>query len=461
MTRRIVPLLMFVGMLCCSCAWAQTDTGTTTDTTAPVQPGPKPAYTYPDTTPSLDFLNGSIENSSVTLGLHGGFAVDSNGYPNTNGSQTRWLTNVGASIKLQQYLPKFSWNLGYTGGLQIYNQLSGPSNSSTNRYSQTATAGFIWQLSRHWQLLANNSFVESADPFDSFVTIPGTPTANNPNAVAYLPLTQFLQNMGIVTLTNQLTKRDTLSFTGTAQLRRTSTYNTVTTVPFYNLTSYGGRFNYSHQMSARLSLGGCYDYNSLDFGKGQQRSGIHTIQFTVDYLLQPNMTISGWIGPQYTSTKTEVFFPNPFPPPATIFLGESHDSFWSTAAGLNFGWRDKRNAVRAGYSRSISDGGGITATSQVNTVDATYSRQLARKWTGLVGGRYLNSTSTTQQNRKFSNYFLNAGATYQITKSFTATADYARIHQSQSNAFVINSGTYNDNRVGVTISYQWSHPLGR
>ena len=277
MTRRIVPLLMVVGMLCCSCAWAQTDTGTATDTTTPVQPGPQPAYTYPDTTPSLDFLTGSIENSSITIGLHGGFAFDSNGYPNTNGSEQRWLTNLGASIRLQQFLPKFSWNLAYSGGLQLYNQLSGPSNGGTNTYAQTASAGFIWQISPHWQLLANDHFVDSADPFDSFLTIPGAPTANNPNAVAYYPLTSFLQNSGMITLTNQLTKRDTLSFTGTTNLRRTSSYSLATSVPFYNLISYGGRFNYAHQVSARLSLGGGYDYNSLDFGKGQQRSGIHTI----------------------------------------------------------------------------------------------------------------------------------------------------------------------------------------
>jgi len=142
-----------------------------------------------------------------------------------------------------------------------------------------------------------------------------------------------------------LTKTDTLSFTGTANIRRTSNYNLVTSVPFFNLVSYGGRFAYSHRLSARLSLGGGYDYNSLDFGKGQQRSGIQTIQFTADYLILPNMTLTGWVGPQYTSTKTEVFLPNPFPPPPTIFLGESHSSLWSTALGINLGWKDQRRLL--------------------------------------------------------------------------------------------------------------------
>ena len=104
----------------------------------------------------------------------------------------------------------------------------------------------------------------------------------------------------------------------------------------------------------------------------------------MDYLLRPNMTITGWIGPQYTSTKTTVSIPNPFPPP-TFFYFVSQSSLWSTALGVNFGWRDRRNAVRAGYSRSISDGGGITATSQVNSANASYRRQIARKWSGMLG----------------------------------------------------------------------------
>src|SRR5271167_1378671 len=104
MTRRIVPLLVVAGILSCTCAWAQTDTSGTTDNTPPVQPGPKPAYTYPDTTPSLDFLTGSIENSSITLGVGTGFAFDSNGYPNTTTSQDRWLYNISPSIRIQQFL---------------------------------------------------------------------------------------------------------------------------------------------------------------------------------------------------------------------------------------------------------------------------------------------------------------------------------------------------------------------
>jgi hypothetical protein len=446
-----------MGMLCSACVWAQTDTGTA-DNAPPTQSGPKPAFTYPDTTPSLDFLSEGIENSSLTLGISTGFAFDSYGYASTsNSSQGRWLFNVAPMIRIQQFLPKLAWHLAYSGGLQVYQQVSGPSNNSSNSklFSQNASAGFIWQMSRHWQLMANDTYTYSANPFDSFLTIPGTPSENNPNPVNYVPLTRFEVNSAIVTLTNQITKRDTLAFSGTSNLRRTSTYNILTSVPFYNMVSYSGRANYSHQLTPRLSLGAGYDFNSLDFGHGQQRSGIQTISFTTDYLIRPNMTISGWIGPEYTSTKTIVFDP---------FVGRyvtSYNQMWSTAAGVNFGWQGHRNSVRAGYSRQVSDGGGITATTQVNSVSASYRRSLNAKLNLLLGLNYLHNVSVIANQRSFSNLYGSVGLAYQISKSFSATANYVRIHQSQSSAFVLGSQGYDDNRVGASINYSWNHPLGR
>ncbi len=212
MIRRFGPFLLILGILCATCASAQTDTGTP-DTGAPTQPGPKPAYTYPDTTPSLDFLSQSIENSSITLGIGGGFSYDSNA--NTTGianySQSWWLFNVRPSIAIQQFRPRLTWNVGYSGGYQYYTQVTGaPSNN--NRFSQVASAGFLWQIAKHWQLQGSDNYSYSANPFDSYLTTIGTPTMNNPNPVTYYPLTQFTQNTGLLTLTDQLTKVDTLIF---------------------------------------------------------------------------------------------------------------------------------------------------------------------------------------------------------------------------------------------------------
>src|SRR6516164_2127158 len=85
-------------------AWSQSqaptqdDTASTTDTQ--VQQGPKPAFTYPDTTPSLDFVSQAAENSALTLGISGGIGYFGNVGSDTNSSnQNRVLLQVRPSIK--------------------------------------------------------------------------------------------------------------------------------------------------------------------------------------------------------------------------------------------------------------------------------------------------------------------------------------------------------------------------
>lgn len=455
MTGRLGPILLALGILCATCAWAQNDTGAP-DTNVPTQPGPKPAFTYPDAAPSLDFLNGAVENSSITLGLGTGFSYTSNTYGTISGSQNRWLFNVTPSIKIQQFLPKLAWHVSYSGGYQTYTQPSHVSSGNYNLFSQNAGAGFLWQLAKRWQLMADDTFIYSANPFDSFYAIPGTPTINNPNPTTFYPLTKYTTNNGVMTLTDQLTKVDTLAFSGTANLRRTSNYNLVTSVPFYNLISYGGRAAYSHDFSARLNLGASYDYNSLDFGRGQERSGIQTIQITGSYKLRPNVTISGWIGPEYTSTKTETFL-------NLFFCGQivCHTSLWSTSLGANFSWQGLRNSVRAGYSRQASDGGGYLGTSLVNSVHGDYRRSLTPKMDASVGMLYFHDVSTLLSSRTFQTVSFNATLTYRVSKSLTANGNYAYFHQTHSNAFIIGPGNYNTNLVGASINYTWEHPLGR
>jgi len=457
MTRRLGPILLAMGILCATCAWAQNDTGTP-DADAPTQPGPKPAYIYPDATPSLNFLSQSLENSSISLGIGAGFSYTDYGYGSSTPSQGRWLFHVTPSIRIQQFRPKLTWHVSYAGGYQTYTNPTGQSNANSSLFAQNAGAGILWQLARRWQLTASDSFSHSANPFDSYLTTVGTPTMNNPNPVTYFSLTQFTQNFGVLALTHQLTNVDKLSFAGTSNLRRTSAYSLLTSVPFYDLTSYGGRVSYSRQLSARLSLGVGYDYNSLDFGKGQQRSGVQTIPVTADYFIRPNITISAWVGPEHTGTKTTVGIP---------ILGQivtftTHDSLWSTALGVNFGWRGLRNSFQAGFSRQVMDGGGIIATSQVNMVNASYRRMLTSKMDLVLAARYVHDLSTTVSSRSFDYSGINAALTYKLAKSLHASATYAFVHQTQSNAFLIGSGSsYNDSIVGVSVTYSWNHPLGR
>jgi hypothetical protein len=175
------------------------------------------------------------------------------------------------------------------------------------------------------------------------------------------------------------------------------------------------------------------------------------------------MSISGWVGPQYSATKTIVGIPVPIPIPpfVQIVYVTTHDTLWSTALGVNFGWRSQRNSVRAGFSRSVSDGGGIIATALVNSVNGSYHRMFTSKMDLTLGAQYFRDSSTTVSSRTFNNVNLNAALTYKLARSLDATAWYAYLHQTQSNAFLIGSGNYSANILSFSVKYTWNHPLGR
>lgn len=451
-------LVMAMVLLLAAGAWSQSqsqdDTGSATDTQ--VQQGPKPEFTYPDTTPSLDFLSQAAENSSLTLGIGGGIGYYNNIYRVSNNNQSRVIYDVRPIVKIQQFRPNLAWKLSYAGGLQTYSQ---PSTVRTGGYntlfSQNAGVDILWQIAHHWQLHALDDFVYSANPFDSYLTNPGTPTVNNPAPETFFPLSRYTRNNGLLELTHQLTLHDTLDFSGTSYLRRTANADLVT-VPFYNLVSYAGRASYNHQFSPQLTLGAGYNYNSMDFGHGVQRTGAQTIMLSAEYLIRPHIVLSGWIGPEYSSTKSIVSIPIL----GLVFYQTVHTSMWSTAGGLTLGWQGIRNSFRANFSRQVSDGGGILATTQTYRAGATFRRQLRPRWYGEVGISYWNNTSITIANRKFSYALGSLSVSHEISRSFNATFQYAYSKENQENVFLGAPG-YNQNRIQFTVDYNWHHPLGR
>ena len=179
---------------------------------------------------------------------------------------------IAPHIGISQYRPKLALNLSYDGGLGIYQQLP-----NSNTYSQTGTADILYQFSSRWQGHVNDRYSYSADPFGSYFTIIGQPTPDNPNPNVFVPFATTQQNFGragpvlsVDPVRHADLHRQRSRFADIAITRRTLPSR----AGLYNLISYSGGANYSHRFSAQLSLGGGYNWTSLDFSHGQQRSGI-------------------------------------------------------------------------------------------------------------------------------------------------------------------------------------------
>ncbi len=472
MKRRVRPCLVFlVFTLGVSLgAWAQDNTPPPSSAPAPSQdstssqesapsPGPKPQYTKVDPGKSLDFLGEVVGRSNLNLGMLVLAAYDTNvaTFAQTRQPQMSYL--FGPHIGIAQYRPKLALNLAYDGGLGIYSQLS-----NSNAYSQSATGDILYQISSHWQAHASDRYSYSADPFGSYYTIVGQPSPSNPNPNTYVPFAITNQNEAEMDMAYQLSRYDTITFTGNETFRRYSNYspNYSFQAGLYNLISYSGGANYSHKLSARLSLGGGYNFTSLDFSHGQQRSGISAIQGFVNYQMSRSFSVSGWAGPEYITAKTLLLFSGKY---YTLLQND-----WVPAFGINLGWQGLRQSFTAGLSRQVSDGGGLLATTTVYSVNMAYHRQLSARWDGLLSAQYGNNASFAASNlnkqlfpdRKYTLLTTLIQLDRTITPQLTAHLAYSYVRETQKNIYIVDAaGTFNDNRVSILLQYTWNHPLGQ
>ena len=443
-------------------AWAQDETPPAAP--APSQesaqaPGPKPEYTQVNPGKSLDFLGEAVGRSNLNLGMYVQAAYDTNiaTFEPERLPQMSYL--VGPHIGINQTRTKLALNLSYDGGFAVYQKLT-----NANSYSQTATGSIIYQISSRWQTHISDQYSYSADPFGSYYTITGQPSPSDPNPSIYVPFAVTNQNLVQMDVAYQLNQYDTITFTGSQSFRRYSNYSQSYTFQagLYNLISYSGGANYSHKISAQLSLGGGYNFTSLDFSHGQQRSGISAIQGFANYQLSKSFSISGWAGPEHITAKTILQVQG--------FYYTLLQADWVPAFGANLGWQGLRQSFTLGLSRQVSDGGGLLATTTVYTVNGAYHRKISARWDGLLSMQYGDNASFAASNlnrqlfpdRKYTLLQTLFQLNRPITPQLRAQATYSYVRETQKNIYFAGAiGTYNDSRFSVLLQYTWNHPLGQ
>ncbi len=442
----------------------QSQTGSTdqsqsdsTDQSQQSSTGPQAAYTHPEQLPPLALLNEVTASTGIKLNMTSGFLTDYNAVSGVS-SPSYWETQgqFTGGIHITQIRPTLLWDIGYNGGVTL-SALSSSGYSNYLSLNQNAHGDVIWQFSNRWRLQAKDYYVYTSDPFSPYLTIDGLPTFNDPNPVLYIPQAIIEQNLGSVNLTYQMSQHDGLTFTGGESFQR-----------YYNSPlegndnySYSGSTNYQHNFSARLSAGGGYSFTALDFGHGLSRSGVQAITGFATYQLTPTMSISGWVGPEYTSSKAIV--------PTFCFPGfgcfgyhAQYQAEWNVTEGATFNWTGMRNALRGGFTHQVSNGGGYLGAVRFYQVTAGYRRTLTQHWNFVAGASYNNSLSIlfTNANRYLRSVQLRVAFSRDISNSWNATIYYALIHESQ-NYFSSQPYTLGANGAGVTLRYTWGHSLGR
>lgn len=363
--------------------------------------------------------------------------------------------SVFPTIALDETRSRLHWILSYAPGFTFYQRAS-----SYNQANQTFGTNFQYRLSPHVSISLRDTFQRTSNLFnqpnlDNVISVPGGPqTPNNPIVA---PLSDTLTNSGGAEITYQFSRNGMVGVSGSATNLH---YLNPAQVPgLYDSSSQSGSAFYNYRISKKHYLGANYQFQNLrSYPNGEaSKTQVHGVSVFYTLYISAHLSLSGFGGAQYSDTSATVLPP--------FVLPESQT--WSPTYGGSFGWQGRRMSFAASGSRSISNGGGLSEAVHSTSVSASLRRQLTRTLSAGVSASYgdsqvLNALSLFNTGLNTGGHTISGNASVQrpLGQHFNVQLGYSRVHQSYSNIAAISSNP-DTNRESVTISYQFSRPLGR
>jgi hypothetical protein len=390
----------------------------------------------PESQERSNYLRGGVV---VTTAYSDNVLGSTTGSPVSDVSYSVWPT-----VALDQTTSRLHWDLNYAPGFTFYQHTS-----SRNETDQNAALEFQYRLSPHVTFAARDSFQKSSNFFNqpdlaSAGAVSGG--AEGPNQSVIAPLADRLSNSGNAGITYQFSASGMIGGSGT--FSRLTYPNPTQVQGLYDSSSQAASGFYSHRISKIHYLGATYQYQRLmSYPTGlSSETQTHAILFFYTVYPMPRFSVSFFGGPQYQNT----FYP-PFSARG-----------WTPAAGASMNWQGTFTALSASYTHVISGGGGLAGASQMDSASASIRLQLSRALSAGLSGSYANNSILGPALLNNNGHSISATASVQrqIGERMNLQLGYTRLHQIYSNVAVL-AGSPDTNRAFVSVSYQFSRPLGR
>jgi hypothetical protein len=435
---------LFVILFLAAPVWSQvTDTGTEPVNTSNAEdrmliPPVVSGELYPVAPESQErsnFLRGGVV---FTTAYSDNVLGSTTGSPVSDVSYSVWPT-----LAVDQTTSRLHWDLNYAPGFTFYQHTS-----SRNETDQNAALDFQYRLSPHVTVAARDTFLKSSNFFNqpdlaSAGAVSGG--AQGPNQSVIAPIADRLGNFGTAGITYQFSASDMIGGSGTFSRL---TYPNPTEVQGLNdSSSQAASGFYSHRVSRIHYVGATYQYQRLmSYPTGStSETQTQAVLFFYTVYPMPGFSLSLFGGPQYSNTTDPPF----------------SSRRWTPAAGASLNWQAHFTALAASYVHVISGGGGLDGAVQLDSANASVRLQFSRALSAGVSGSYTNNNvlvaSSLSDGHSISG---TASVQRQFGERLNLQLGYTRLHQIYSNVAVLTENP-NTNRVFVSLSYQFSKPLGR
>jgi hypothetical protein len=394
---------------------------------------------------SSAFISELKRSNYLRGGVNVSAAYDDNPLLASIGATSNTSVSIFPNVSIEETSSRIRWRLGYAGGLTINENLP-----NQNQNSQNVNFDSQYRLSPHVNLRVAESFSLTTGFFDAGNGL-GVVNSGGPNASLITPLATQRSSLTTVETNYHFALNDLIGASGSFY---DLDFSNVAAGSLTDSQTASGSAFWLHRIFRGDWGGLSYRFDRITFDpNGETRVSTITVVNTLS--LARRFTLTAFVGPQYSENQGLI--------PGATQPTQSND--WSAAFGAEGGWANEQTSVSAGYSRSISDGGGVLGAVRLQTVHGNFRRELAPGWAVALTGIYGTNQSVTVP-------FVTSASSVNVTsagislernvgKNLGFRLGYTHDFQER---FGLN-GTpptldANRNRVFATLSYQWAKPLG-
>lgn len=376
-------------------------------------------------------------------------AYDDNVFPSTPPRQWNVNYTILPDVSFQETRPRLEWSADYSPGVEISQRAF-----YRDVFSQRFKGNFLWLVSPHGTLSAEEYYLVTATPFGSGAGISPNPSIA-PNETIYLPNVRQTWSLSHLLYSYQISEQTTIGIGGLFQLQNfDSIPQSGVTTPLIHAQVASGEAYLSHQFSARNQLGFQYGGQVLKFPGARTTTHSFLVFDQINFSDHNVLTVYG--GPEYSLIADQVVLNLGF----IIISIPVNENQWSGSGGLTYQWTGNRLSALIDVSRRVSSGGAVFGAVELTEGRARFGWQLSRNWTldsTLTGAddELLASTSSSNDLRTYSGQ---VSLSRQLGRDFAFEWFYQRLNQTGSiNGF----GVGNHDIFGASLHYKFLKALGR
>jgi len=358
--------------------------------------------------------------------------------------------SVFPNIAIEESTSRTRWTLAYAGGLTVNQKFT-----SQNQGAHNLNFDSLFRVSPHVNLRVAETFMMTEGYLEPNNGEPLVAGGGGANASLITPLATQQASTTTVEANYHFALNDLMGASGSYYLLNFT--NAPAGVVLSNTRTASGSGFWLHKLFHGDWGGLTYRFERITFDPiGETRAHTFFAMDTID--LGRGFGISAFAGPQYSDNQGLVT-------DASGNAQFTESERWSAAVGVDAGWKNKRTSLAAGFSRGISDGGGVLGAERLTTVYANVRREIVPGWTAALQGRYGTNATITAASAGTATSIdltsLEASVERNLGKKLGCSFSYRHDFQQQYGVSSVPGSLDNDrNRFAVTLSYQWAKPLG-